>query len=73
MDMKDLEIVIVSGFDDRDGLGIEIWENNKLIIEVFRNDLKKVKEITTYKKDISLDVIEYAIDVFKKEISSEFD
>ena len=69
---SNLKVIIVSDVNQRDGIGIEIWEKDKLIIEIFRDDSKKSREVTTYKKDISLDLVEYAIDCFKKEIPNKF-
>ena len=69
---SNLKFIIVSDVNQRDGIGIEIWEKDKLIIEIFRDDSKKSREVTTYKKDISLDLVEYAIDCFKKEIPNKF-
>lgn len=60
----------VSG--DRDGIGVEIYEGDELLIEIFRDDTKKKREITLYQKDLSLELIEQSIALFKKEIPWDF-
>ncbi len=30
----------------RDGIGIEIYQDNQLLLEVFRDDIKKRREVT---------------------------
>ena len=55
----------VSG--DRDGIGIEIYEGDEILIEIFRDDTKKKREITLYQKDLSIDLIEQSIVLFKRD------
>jgi len=63
------EVIIASSSE---GIGIELWRNSELIIEIIRNDLKKVRTLTLYKKDLPLDLIEESIQIFKKEIPWEY-
>tara|TARA_R110000751_G_scaffold307319_2_gene428164 strand:+ start:2292 stop:2531 length:240 start_codon:yes stop_codon:yes gene_type:complete len=65
-------IEIASDVSQRDGIGVEIYRNNELIVEIFRDDTEKSRTITTYKKDISLELMEESIEIFKKEIPWEF-
>ncbi|MCK8143338.1 hypothetical protein MW871_16195 [Flavobacterium sp. I-SCBP12n] len=60
----------VSG--DRDGIGVEIYRNNELIIEIFRDDTKLTRTVTLWKKDISLELIENSIQDFKQKIPWDF-
>jgi len=60
----------VSG--DHDGIGIEILEENEILLEIFRDDTKKTRGVTLYKKDLPLDLIEQSIQLFKKEIPWNF-
>ena len=60
----------VSG--DRDGIGVEIYERDELLLEIFRDDSKMKREITLYQKDLSLDLVEQPIALFKKEIPWDF-
>ena len=65
-------VIIASDVSERDGIGIEIYRNDELIIEIFRDDTEKTRTITTYKKDISLELMEESIETFKTEIPWEF-
>lgn len=60
----------VSG--DHDGIGIEILEEDEILLEIFRDDTKKTREVTLYKKDLPLELIEQSILLFKKYISWGF-
>ncbi len=65
-------VVITSDVSGRDGIGIEAYRNDELVIEIFRDDTKKTREVTLYKKDVNLELIEKSIKIFKKEIPWEF-
>jgi hypothetical protein len=65
-------VVIASDVSARDGIGIEVSLNDDCILEIFRDDTKKAREVTLYKKDLSLELIEESIERFKKEIPWEF-
>lgn len=56
----------------RDGIGVEVYSSNEMILEVFRDDSKKVREVTLYKKDLDLELVEQAIALFKTEIPWDF-
>jgi hypothetical protein len=64
--------IIASDVSGRDGIGIELYQNDELILEIFRDDTKKSREVTMYKKDVPLSFVEDAISNFKKEIPWEF-
>jgi len=72
MDTSRIKIQIASDVNERDGIGIEIYLDNKLVIEIFRDDTLKTREISIYDNNISLDLIEFAISEFKKEIPWDF-
>ncbi|WP_105175153.1 hypothetical protein [Pseudoalteromonas sp. T1lg122] len=57
---------------ERDGLGIEVYLEGKLILDIFRDDTKKTRQVSFFQSDISLDVVEASIAEFKKEIPWEF-
>jgi hypothetical protein len=60
----------VSG--DRDGIGIEVFDGEEMIMDIFRDDSKGTREISTFSNDVDLELVEAAIAVFKKEIPWEF-
>ncbi|MFD1015709.1 hypothetical protein [Winogradskyella rapida] len=64
--------IIASDVNERDGIGVEIYQNNKLIAEIFRDDTDKTRTIRVFKENISLELMEECIKTFKKEIPWEF-
>lgn len=66
--------IVASDVSDRDGIGVEIYSGKEMLLEVFRDDTKKTREVTLYKKDLDLDLelVEQSIALFKKEIPWEF-
>jgi hypothetical protein len=60
----------------RDGIGVEIWENENgkeiNFGEIFRNDRKKKIEFTANMQNVPLEVVERLIKIFKKEIPQEY-
>jgi hypothetical protein len=67
------EVIIASDVSaGRDGIGVEIYKDKECLMEIFRDDTKKSREITLYKKDISLELVEEAIAEFKREIPWKF-
>jgi len=65
-------VIIASDVNERDGIGVEIYQNNKLIAEIFRDDTDKTRTIRVFKENISLELMEECIKTFKKEIPWEF-
>jgi hypothetical protein len=65
---KDYEIIIATDVNKRDGIGVEIYKNEKLLIEIFRDDIDKSCTVSCYEKDLPLEFVEKAIELFKKEI-----
>ena len=72
MKTSDLKIVVASDVNERDGIGIEVYFQENLIIEIFRDDSRKSKTVTTYEESIPLEIVEFAIEKFKSEIPKEF-
>ncbi len=56
----------------RDGIGIEIYQDNQLLLEIFRDDTKKRREISLYQPALDLELIKQAIALFKQEIPWDF-
>ncbi len=57
---------------DRDGIGIEVYSGNKMLLEIFRDDTNKTRDVTLHKKGLDLELVEQAIALFKQEIPWEF-
>ncbi|WP_367872177.1 hypothetical protein [Luteolibacter sp. Populi] len=70
---SDYRIVCASDVSgDRDGIGVEISRNEDLLIEIFRDDTKRRREITTFSNHFSLDEMEGFVQIFKDEIPWDF-
>jgi len=65
-------VIVFSDVDKRDGIGIGVYQDDKLILEIFRDDTKRTKTATFFQQEISLDILEKSIETFKKEIPSDF-
>ena len=66
--------IIIASDIVRDGLGIELWDNdkNEIVAEVFRNDSLKKIQISTFRVDLPLEILEILITEFDKEIGRNF-
>jgi hypothetical protein len=65
-------VIIASDVNERDGIGVEIYRDDKLVIDIFRDDTKRTRTVTFYQQNISLELIEESIQIFKKEIPWDF-
>lgn len=72
MKPNNIRTEIVSDVYERNGIGIELYYNNELTIDIFRNDAEKTRSITTFNKTVSIELMEKALETFKKEIPWEF-
>lgn len=72
--MKEIidKVIISSDVGNRDGIGIEVYVDNEVAIEIFRDDSEKRRTMTLFRKDISLETIEESINIFKRDITWEF-
>ena len=69
---KDRVIIVSDVSSERGGIGVEIYRDDKIIIEIFRDDTKRTRTVTFFQQDISLDLLEESIQTFKKEIPWNF-
>ena len=65
-------VIIASDVNERDGIGVEIYRNDELVAEIFRDDTEKTRTIQIFKENISLELMEECIQTFKKEIPWNF-
>ena len=65
-------VVVASDVSSRDGIGVEIYRDNELIVELFRDDTERTRTITVFKESISLELMEESIQIFKNEIPWAF-
>lgn len=50
MDTSKIEVKVVSDVSSRNGIGVEVFYDKNLVLDIFRDDIKKTKEITILKK-----------------------
>jgi len=65
-------VVVASDVNPRDGIGVEIYRDDELIVEIFRDDTDRTRTVTVFKDSISLELMEESIQIFKKEIPWDF-
>ena len=72
MDVSELRVVVASDVCDRDGIGIELYFGNEMLMEVFRDDARREREITLYRNNLPLSVVEFGIHQFKQEVTWDY-
>ncbi|GAB3532960.1 hypothetical protein GCM10027443_17510 [Pontibacter brevis] len=65
-------VEVASDVNERDGIGVEIYRDNELVVEIFRDDTKRKRTVTLYKESISLELMEECIEIFRREIPWDF-
>ncbi|GAA5445193.1 hypothetical protein Misp06_03390 [Microbulbifer sp. NBRC 101763] len=65
-------IVVASDVNPRDGIGVEIYRDDELVIEIFRDDTEKTRTVTVFKESVTLELMQECIEIFKKEIPWDF-
>ena len=66
MSLPEDRTIIASDGIERDGIGVEIYRNAELVLEIFRDDTLKTRTVTVFKQDLPLELMEEAISEFKK-------
>ncbi|MCL1667623.1 hypothetical protein M2T82_06055 [Elizabethkingia ursingii] len=72
MKNKDYSYIIADDVSSRNGISIEIYKNEDLVLEIFRDDTDKKRTIRVFEDNIDLDIIEESILLFKKNIPWDF-
>lgn len=65
-------VVVFSDVSERDGIGIEVYVDEELVLEIFRDDAREAKTVSLYKDNFPLDRLEHYISVFNREIPTDF-
>ncbi|WP_041654591.1 hypothetical protein [Marinobacter nauticus] len=60
-------VVVDSDVNPRDGIGVEIYQDDELVIEIFRDDTERTRTVTVFRDSVSLELMEKAIQRFKDE------
>jgi hypothetical protein len=66
------KVLITGDINKRDGIGVEIYKNKEIIAELFRDDTERSRTITVFQKEISLEVMEECIRIFKRDVPWDF-
>ena len=66
------KVIVASDVNERKGIGVEIYVQDKCIAEIFRDNTNKTRTINLFEEEISLELMEKCIGIFKKEISWDF-
>ena len=72
MKLKPDRIIIASDVNKRDGIGIEVYRKDKLVLEIFRDDTDRKRTITIFQENVPLELMEDSIKTFKNEIPWDF-
>ena len=64
--MGKVKFVIASDINPRDGIGVELYLDSELQVEVFRDDTLKTRYVTLFKDNVELDHVEQCIAKFKQ-------
>jgi len=72
MSSKKEKVVVASDANPRDGIGVELYDGDKLLVEIFRDDTERARTVTVFHENVSLERMERAIELFKKEIPWDF-
>ncbi len=70
--IDNIKYVVASDVCDRDGIGLEVYMNDEMVIEIFRDDESKLRTVSVFKNEIPLELLEQAVQEFKRKISWEF-
>ena len=64
--MKKVTFTVASDVNLRDGIGVELYLDSELQVEVFRDDAQRTRYVTLFKDNVDLDLVEQCIDRFKQ-------
>ncbi|MFB2657844.1 hypothetical protein [Shewanella xiamenensis] len=66
MSSKNLKALIISDDVIRNGIGVEVYIDDKLIVEIFRNDNDHTNMLSVFEQPVSLELIEECLTLFKE-------
>lgn len=64
-------IVVFDDVIERDGIGLEFYQEDELLVEIFRDDSEKTRTVKIF-KEVPLELLEKSIEIFKQEIPWNF-
>lgn len=72
MPSKTEKVIVASDVNSRDGIGVELYDGDTLLVEIFRDDTERTRTVTVFQENVPLERMERAIELFKKEIPWDF-
>jgi len=69
---SDYRVIISSDVRDRDGIGVEIYRGDTLLVEIFRDDTRRTREVGVFAGPITLEEMEGFIQIFRESIPWDF-
>ncbi len=70
--ISNVKYLVASNVGGRDGIGLEVYVNDEMVIEICRDDESKLRTVSVYKNEIPLELLEQAVQEFKRKISWEY-
>lgn len=70
--MSRVSFLVASDVSQRDGIGVELYVDDVLQLEVFRDDSTRRRYITHFTDTVDLELVELCIQKFKDEKLWEF-
>lgn len=71
-DRSKYNITAASDVGDRDGIGVEISHDGKIVCEIFRDDTDRTRTVWLADQVVPLEELEGFIQIFKQEIHWDF-
>lgn len=69
---REISYVVASDVGTRDGIGLETYIDGDLVMEIFRDDSERWTYVTSFTRQLDLDVLEDSIVQFKDRIDPEY-
>ena len=69
---EEIRYVVASDVNPRNGIGLETYINEDLVLEVFRDDSESRAYVTLFSCRVDIDVIEASIATFKERIDLNY-
>ena len=65
--MSNISFVVASDINPRDGIGIEMYFDEKLVMEVFRDDTARTRQVRLFAEYLPFESVEQYMRRFKEE------
>lgn len=69
---KEIRYVVASDVNPRDGIGLETYINDDLVMEIFRDDTERRTYVTIFVRQLDFDVLEASIAKFRERIELNY-